>query len=40
MEEEMTKVALSFEMNDSLLEIEDYSLYATANQINSVSKFL
>lgn len=35
----MTKVVLSFEMNDSL-EIEEYSLYATANQINSVSKFL
>lgn len=35
----MTKVVLSFEMNDSP-ETEEYSLYATANQINSVSKFL
>jgi len=34
----MTKVVLSFEVNDNL-EIEESSLYATANQINSVSQF-
>lgn len=37
--EEETQVVLSYEVDDSL-EIEGYSFSATANQINSMSKFL